>query len=334
MDARFVRRRRLALAGAALVPAATLPRLAAAQTRRVDAYPTRPVRLITGSVGSTSDLVARLVGQRLSERWKQSVIVDNRAGLGGAVGGQIAAKAPPDGYTLMVGQTGTHVSPQFLYKNLGYDPVRDFVPIAKLSNAPIALAVHPSLPVTTLKELIAHSREHPGKIMYSSPGGGTSGNLTAELFNQATGAKLMHVPYKGAGFALTAVVAGEVQASFLSTTTIAAQVKAGKLRALAVLSPKRFFATPDIPATGELGFPQLESNVWFGLFAVAGTPKPVLERIYHDTSDIVRTPEYRDALVAQGSEPVPMTQAEFQAFLKREIARWGKVIREAGIQAE
>jgi tripartite-type tricarboxylate transporter receptor subunit TctC len=305
---------------------------AALSADTVDTYPNRPVRLVTGSPGSTSDIVARFIAQKLSERWGRTVVVDNRPGAGGIIGTEIVAKSAPDGYTLSVGQIGTHASPQFLFKNLAYDPVRDFTPISLLTNSGIALTVNSSVPVSTMKEFVAYAKARPGTLNYASAGGGTSSQLSGELFNQMTGAKLVHIPYKGAGFALTAVLTGETHAAFLSTTTASGQVKAGKLRALAVMSPKRFPAAPDIPSITEAGFPGMESSVWFGLLAPAGTPKPIVDRINRDVVASLNLPEARDALLAQGAEPVPTTPQEFDTFLKAEIRKWGKVIKDAGIK--
>ncbi|MDO8598371.1 MAG: tripartite tricarboxylate transporter substrate-binding protein, partial [Sulfuricaulis sp.] len=185
-----------------------------------------------------------------------------------------------------------------------------------------------------LKEFVAYAKAKTGGVNYASAGGGTSSQLSGELFNQMTGAKLVHIPYKGAGFALTAVVSGETQAAFLSTTTANTQVKAGRLKALAVLSSKRFSATPDIPTASEQGFPGIESNVWFGLFVTAGTPPSIVTKVNRDVVAALRLQEAKDALLAQGAEAVPMTPEEFGAFLKQEIAKWGKVIKEAGIKAQ
>ncbi|MGZ9067028.1 MAG: Bug family tripartite tricarboxylate transporter substrate binding protein [Burkholderiales bacterium] len=270
-------------------------------------YPNRPVRLVTGSPGSTSDIAARFVAQKLTERWGRTVVVDNRPGAGGIIGTEIVAQSAPDGYTLIVGQIGTHASPQFLFKKLAYDPIKDFAPITLLTNSGIALVINPSMPVNTLKDFVAYARSRPGTLNYGSAGGGTSSQLSGELFNQMTGAKLVHIPYKGAGFALTAVVQGETQAAFLSTTTASAQVKAGKLKALAVMSPKRFPAAPDIPSVTEAGFPGIESSVWFGLLAPAGTPKAIVDKINHDVVAILKTPEARSQLLVQGAEPTPTT---------------------------
>ncbi|MGZ8265753.1 MAG: Bug family tripartite tricarboxylate transporter substrate binding protein [Burkholderiales bacterium] len=265
------------------------------------------MRLVTGSPGSTSDIAARFVAQKLTERWGRTVVVDNRPGAGGIIGTEIVAQSAPDGYTLIVGQIGTHASPQFLFKKLAYDPIKDFAPITLLTNSGIALVINPSMPVNTLKDFVAYARSRPGTLNYGSAGGGTSSQLSGELFNQMTGAKLVHIPYKGAGFALTAVVQGETQAAFLSTTTASAQVKAGKLKALAVMSPKRFPAAPDIPSVTEAGFPGIESSVWFGLLAPAGTPKAIVDKINHDVVAILKTPEARSQLLVQGAEPTPTT---------------------------
>jgi len=297
-------------------------------------FPDRPVRIVTGSPGSTSDFSARYIAQKLTERWGKQVVVDNRAGAGGIIGAEIVARSAPDGYNLFIGHIGTHASPQFLFKKLSYDPVRDFAAVALLTNSGIALTIHSAVPANTTREFVEYAKGKPGTINYASAGGGTSSQLSGELFNQMTGARLVHIPYKGAGFALTAVVSAETQAAFLSTTTAAGQVKAGRLKALAVLSPKRFAAAPDIPSMTEAGFPGIESSVWFGLFAPAGTPRLVIDKVNRDVVAAMSTAEVREGLLAQGAEPVPNSPAEFDAFLKAEIAKWGRVIRTAGIQAQ
>ncbi len=311
--------------------------LAAMAARAADpaqSYPNHPVRLITGSPGSTSDISARFVAQKLAERWGHQVVVDNRPGAGGIIGAEIAARSAPDGYTLFVGHIGTHASPQFLLAKLAYDPVRDFTPISMMTDSGIALVVNAALPAANLKEFVAHARARPDSVNYGSAGGGTSSQLSGELFNQMTGARLVHVPYKGAGFALNAVVANEVQAAFLSTTTANVQVKAGRLRALAVLSEKRFPAAPDIPSAPEAGFPGLDSSVWFGLFAPARTPKPIIAKVNREVVDSLNLPEAKNALLAQGAVAMPTTPEEFGTFVNREIAKWGKVIKTAGIKAQ
>jgi tripartite-type tricarboxylate transporter receptor subunit TctC len=304
-----------------------------AHAAEADRYPTRPIRIITGSPGSTSDLAARFMAQKLGERWGQQGVVDNRPGAGGIIGVEIASKSAPDGYTLVIGHVGTHASAPALYKNLAYDPIRDFEPVSNLVNVAIVLVVHPSVPGATLKDFIAAARSKPGAFNHGSPGNGTSGHLTGELFNIVTKAGLVHVPYKGAGFALTAVVAGEVQASFLSTATAAPQLRAGKLRALAVIRKTRFVGMPDVPSAAEAGYPDLDSNAWFGLFAPARTPKPIVQKVNAEVARVMALPEVKDALLAQGAEAVPTSPEEFGRYVKSELTKWTRVVKEAGIKA-
>lgn len=312
-----------------------MPALSAAQgADPAKNYPIRPVRIITGSPGSTSDLSARFIAQKLTERWRHQVVVDNRAGAGGIIGTEIAARSAPDGQTLVIGHIGTHVSAPSLYKNLGYDPIKDFEPISNLVSSAIVLVVHVSVPAGNLKELLAFARSKAAGVNYSTPGGGTSGNLTGELFNQVTGANLVHVPYKGAGFALTSVASGETQVSFLAASTAMPQLKAGRVKPLAVLQKKRFVGLPDVPTSAEQGFPNLDSNVWFGLFAPAKTPKSIIIKINQDVVAALRAQDARDTLLALGAEAVPTSPEEFGAFVQSEIAKWTKVIKAAGIKAQ
>ena len=328
-------RQRALVNWAAVVALGIVPAVAGAQgADPARNYPNHPVRLITGSPGSTADISARFIAHKLAERWGQQIVVDNRPGAGGIIGAEIAARAAPDGYTIFVGHIGTHASPQFLFAKLAYDPVKDFTPISMMTDSGIALVVNAALPAANLKEFVVYSKAKPGSVNYASAGGGTSSQLSGELFNQMTGARLVHIPYKGAGFALNAVVANETQAAFLSTTTANVQMKAGRLRALAVLSEKRFPAAPDIPSAPEAGFPGLDSSVWFGLFAPAKTPKPIIAKINKEVVDSLNLPEAKAALLAQGAVATPSTPEEASAFVNREIAKWGKVIKAAGIKAQ
>ena len=312
-----------------------MPALSAAQSADpAKNYPIRPVRIITGSPGSTSDLSARFIAQKFTERWRHQVVVDNRAGAGGIIGTEIAARSAPDGQTLVIGHIGTHVSAPSLYKNLAYDPIKDFEPITNLVSSAIVLVVHVSVPAGNLKELLAFARGKPAGVNYSTPGGGTSGNLTGELFNQVTGANLVHVPYKGAGFALTSVASGETQVSFLAASTAMPQLKTGRVKPLAVLQKKRFVGLPDVPTSAEQGFPNLDSNVWFGLFAPAKTPKSIIMKINQDAVAALRAQDARDVLLAAGAEAVPTSPQEFGAFVQSEITKWTKVIKAAGIKAQ
>jgi tripartite-type tricarboxylate transporter receptor subunit TctC len=297
-------------------------------------YPQRPVRIISGSPGSTSDLSARFIAQKLTDAWHRQVIVDNRAAAGGIVSAEIASKALPDGQTLLIGHIGTHVSPQSLYKNLAYDPVRDFEPITNLVASAIVLVVHQSVAARNVKELVAFAKSKPEGVNYSTPGGGTSGNLTGELFKQVTGANIVHVPYKGAGFAAASVAGGETLVSFLASSTALPQIKAGRVRALAVLQKNRFAGMPDIPTSAEQGYPDLDSNVWFGLFAPAKTPKAIIAKINRDAAAALKTQEARATMLALGAETVPTTPEEFGAYVKGEITKWTKVIRDAGIKVQ
>ncbi|HXF66343.1 MAG TPA: tripartite tricarboxylate transporter substrate binding protein [Burkholderiales bacterium] len=297
-------------------------------------YPARPIRIITGSPGSTSDLAARFIGQKLTEAWGQQAVVDNRPGAGGIIGVEIASKAAPDGYTLVVGHVGTHASAQALFKNLAYDPVKDFAPLSNVVNVAIALVVHPSVPAASLKEFVAYAQAKAGGVNYGSPGGGTSGNLTGELFNLVTKARMQHVPYKGAGFALTGVVAGETQASFLSTATAAAHIRAGRLRALAVIRKTRFPGLPEVPSAAEAGYPELDANAWFGLFAPARTPRTIVAKLNREIVRVLEHKENRELLLKQGAEAAPTSPEAFGAYVRSEIEKWTRVIRESGLTAK
>jgi tripartite-type tricarboxylate transporter receptor subunit TctC len=307
---------------------ALAPALAWGQAK--DSYPNRPIRIITGSAGSTSDLAARFVAQKLTEGWGQQAVVDNRPGAGGIIGVEIGARSAPDGYTLIVGHVGTHASAQVLHKGLGYDPIRDFEPISNLVNVAIVFVVHPSMSATTLKDFIAYSQAQGGKVNFGSPGAGTSGHLTGELFNLVTKARMTHIPYKGAGFAVTANIANEVQASFLSTATAQPHVKSGRLRPLVVVRKTRFAGTPDVPSALEAGYPDLESNAWFGLFAPARTPKHLVMRLNKEVAAALNTPQVRDTLLAQGAEVAPTSPEEFGAYVKSEAVKWARVVKDSG----
>ena len=308
------------------------PLLVLAQVK--DSYPNRPLRIITGSAGSTSDVSARFVAQKLTERWGQQAVVDNRPGAGGIIGVEIGARAAPDGYTLIVGHVGTHASAQVLHKNLGYDPIKDFEPVSNLVNVAVVLVVHPSVPAANLKDFIAYAQSKAGTVNFGSPGAGTSGHLTGELFNLVTKARMTHIPYKGAGFAMTANVAGEVQSSFLSTATAQPQVKAGRLRSLVVIRKTRFAGTPDVPSAAEAGYPDLESNAWFGLFAPARTPKYLIARLNKEVADALNTPQVKDVLLGQGAEVAPTSPEEFGAYVKSEAVKWARVVKESGYKTQ
>jgi len=293
-------------------------------------YPSRPIRIITGSPGSTSDLSARFIGQRFNESWGQPAVIDNRTGAGGTIGVEIVAKSAPNGHTLVIGHVGTHATAPSLYKNLPYDPIRDFIPISNLVNVAIALVVHPSIPATSLKDFIAYSQSKAGAVNYGSPGGGTSGDVTGQLFNLLTKARLHHIPYKGAGPALLGVVSGETQASFLSTATAAPQIRAGKLRAIAVIRKTRFPAMPEVPSAAESGYPDLDANAWFGLFAPAKTPKAIITKLNQEIVRVMALNETKELLLKQGAEAAANSPEEFAAYVKSEVVKWTRVVKESG----
>jgi len=299
----------------------------------VDSYPSRVVRIVAGSAGVDSDVVARLVAHRLSQVWGQQFIVENNGAAGGTIGTAQCARAAPDGYTLCVGHVGTHASAPSLYKDLPYDPVRDFAPISQISSAPIVLVAHPSVAVTTLKDVIGMAQADPGKLSYSSAGGGTASHLTGELLATNTNLKLLHVPYKGAGPALTSVLAGETNLSFLSLATAVGQIRAGKLKGITIFGRQRFSVAPDVPTAIEQGYPQLESTAWFGLFAPARTPEAIINKLNKEVVSMLGTQETQQALLSRGAEPVPTTPQQFSSFVNQEIQKWARVVTMSGARA-
>jgi tripartite-type tricarboxylate transporter receptor subunit TctC len=286
-------------------------------------YPVRTVKIVNPfPPGSPVDAVARPLAQKLGELWNQPVIVDSKAGAGGTVGADFVAKAPPDGYTLLVTSASTHVIAPSLRKQLAYDPVKDFVPLALVAYGPTAIVVHPSLPVHNLAEFVQYARANPGKVAYASSGPGTILHLNGELFASKTGTQLLHVPYKGAVPAATDLLGGQVQAMFDSISNSAPQVKAGKLRALAVLMPKRSPLMPDVPTAAEQGFEGLEFPAWIGVFAPANTPRDVVARIGGSLKTIMGQADVRDRFVQAGLIPALIQDGEFA----REIAADRKVV--------
>jgi tripartite-type tricarboxylate transporter receptor subunit TctC len=325
----------LALCFAALWIALVAP--ASAQTGVTSsgrAYPTKPVRIIAASTGTSGDLLARYLGQRLSERWGQQVIVENRTGAGGVLAAEIAAKAVPDGYTLHLGQLSSFAAAVSLYKNLSYDPLKDFAPLTLYAQVPLLLIAHPSVAATNLKDFVDYAKTRPGVLNYSSGGAGTAAHLTLEFLNHTAGLKLVHVPFKGVGAATTAVISGEVQFSAVPIPVALPQAKAGKVRAYATTGKKRFAGAPDIPTAVEAGFPGFESTTWFAMYVPARVPADIARKLNREMVEILQTPAIRTWLLAQGAEPAPGTPEELTAFMKSEITKWGNVIRAADIKAE
>jgi len=298
-------------------------------------YPTRVVRIVVPQApGAQSELFARMLGQKLSESLGQSVINDPRPGAGGAIGAEVAARAAPDGYTLLFGTNSTHGSNPALYAKLPYDAVRDFAPIALTVGMPYVLSVHPSLPVTSLKQLIAFAKSKPGQLYYASAGNGSTHHLSGELLRSMARINIVHVPYKGGPPATAATVGGEVSMLFNTVGSVQPSVKSGRLRALAVTTTSRSGALPDVPTMAEAGLPGFQMQSWFGLLAPAGTPRPIISRLNAETNKALNTPEMKSAIATMGANVMSGSPEQFADHIKSEIGRIGEIVKAAGIKAE
>jgi len=298
-------------------------------------YPTRVVRIVVPQApGAQSELFARMLGQKLSESLGQSVINDPRPGAGGAIGAEVAARAAPDGYTLLFGTNSTHGSNPALYAKLPYDAVRDFAPIALTVGMPYVLSVHPSLPVTSLKQLIAFAKSMPGQLYYASAGNGSTHHLSGELLRSMARINIVHVPYKGGPPATAATVGGEVSMLFNTVGSVQPSVKSGRLRALAVTTTSRSGALPDVPTMAEAGLPGFQMQSWFGLLAPAGTPRPIISRLNAETIKALNTPEMKSAIAAMGANIMSGSPEQFADHIKSEIGRIGEIVKAAGIKTE
>ena len=299
------------------------------------AYPTKPVRLIVAfPPGGSTDIIARIVGQKLGERLGQQVVIDNRGGAGGTIGTEIAARGSPDGYTLTMGTTSTHVIAAGVYAKLRYDPVKDFDPLTLVATTPYLLVVNPGVKANSLKEFIALAKSQAGKLNYASAGSGTTTQLAMEMLKTAAGIDLVHVPYNGNGPANTATLGGQVQALFGSMPAVLTQAKAGRLRPLAVGTPKRSPSLPDVPSVAESGYPGFDASLWLGFFAPKGTPAPILKRLQSELTSIAQSPEMKEQFERNGAESLTNTPAEFTQLIKTEIDKYTKVIKAAGIKLE
>ena len=297
-------------------------------------YPNRTVRIVVPTTPSGgSDLVARLLAPALSERWGKQVVVDNRAGAGTAIGSELVAKAPPDGYTLLMGLSTLAINPA-LYAKVPYDAVRDFAPVTQAVFVPHLIIVHPSLPVKSVTDLIAFAKARPGQILFASAGRGTNQHLAMELFSTMAQIHLMHIPYKGTSPAIVDLIAGQVAVMAPSMVSALPHVRSGRLRALGVTSARRAWGAPDIPAIAEAGLPGYNSVQWIGLLAPAGTPREIVARLYRESISILRTPDSVKRLAGEGAEVVASTPDEFAAFIKTETVKWAKVAQTAGIRPE
>jgi tripartite-type tricarboxylate transporter receptor subunit TctC len=297
-------------------------------------YPERPVRLIDPyAPGGGSGLVARLVGAKLGEAWGRQVVVDNRPGAAGAIGTEITARSAPDGYTLCMGTSGSiAISPNM--NKVSFDPLADLIPITQTSAQVMLVVLHPSVPVNSVKELIAYARAQPNKLVYASSGTGGSGHLAVELFLAITKVSMTHVPYKGSGPAVLAMIQGETQLGFNNILSVLPHVNNGRLKAIAVTSTKRAPSVPNLPTLAEAGVPGYDATSWNGIFAPAKTPRPIINKIHAAAVKALNSPDVREKLVAAGSDPIGSTPEEFLAYVKLEIARWGKVIKENNIRSE
>ena len=298
-------------------------------------YPSKPVRLIIGfPPGGSTDIVGRIVALKLSERLGQQVIVDNRGGAGGTIGADIAAKAAPDGYTLTVGTTSTHAVAAGAYSKLPYDPVKHFAPISLVAITPYLLVVNPQVPANTLAELVALAKNQPGKLNYASAGNGSTTHLAMEMLKDTAKINLVHIPYKGNAPADIAILANEVQAVFGSMPALLQNVKANKVRALAVGTTRRSPALPDVATVAELGYPGFEAALWLGILAPAGTPQPIIERLNRELTAIVATADFRTLMDKNGAEPISNTPDQFAAMIRAEVDRYTKVVKAVGIKLD
>lgn len=297
-------------------------------------YPTRPIRLVVPyPPGGGTDIIARIVGQKLTENLGQQIIVDNRGGAGGTIGTDIVAKSVPDGYTILMAPTSHVINPS-IYSKLPYDTVKDFVPITFAVSATILLVVHPSVPAKSVKELIALAKARPGQLNFGSAGNGTVFHLAAELFKRQAGIDMVHVPFKGGGPTIANLVAGQVSLAFETMLALSPFLKAGRVRALAVASAKRSSVMPELPTIAELGFPSIVAENWYGVYAPAGTSKAIISRLNTEIVKILRTQEVKERFQGLGTEVVASTPEELAEYIRTEIEKWSKTAKEAGARVD
>ena len=307
----------------------------AADPGAATAYPAKPVRFVIAfSPGGPSDILTRLIGGKLAESMSQPFVFDNRPGAGGNIAGEIVAKSPPDGYTLLMGNNSILATNASLYKNMAFDPVKDLAPITLVASQPNILVVHPSVPARSVKELIALARARPGQLNYASSGSGAAAHLAAELFKSMTGTSMVHVPYKGAGPALIDVLAGQCQVMFATALSVQPYIQSGRMRPLAVTTATRSPTMPGLPTVAEAGVPGFEASTWHGVVAPAGTPDAVIGRLNTEINRVLRLPDVRDRLTGQGAEIIGGTPQEFAAYITKEIPKWTKVVRDSGARAD
>ena len=327
-------RRRFNQSLLAAAAAGALPGWAQAQDATAT-YPNKPIRLVVPfTPGGSTDILGRTIGQQLTQAWGQSVIIDNVPGAGGSIGADKVAKAPADGYTLLMGHIGTLAVTPSLYPRLPYDPVKAFAAVAWVARVPNVIVVHPSVPAKNVAELVAYAKANPGKINYGSGGNGSAAHIATEYFKLQTGTQLQHVPYKGTAPAVNDLVAGQIQLMFTGVPAVIAQVKAGQLRALAVSSPQRVKAVPDLPTVAETGYPGFEADQWYGVVAPAATPPALIAKLNRQINELLAAPEISNRLASEGAEATPNPPAVFAKLIETEIVRWRTVIQAGGVKVE
>ena len=298
-------------------------------------FPARPAKIVVPfPAGGPLDVIGRAIAQKLTETWTAGVVVENKPGAGGNIGADLVAKSPPDGYTVVMGALSTHAVNPSLYSHMPYDAQKDFAPITLVAVTPNVLVVNPSLPVHSVKELIAYAKSNPGKLSFGSGSTGSAGHLAGALLNVDAGLDIVHIPYKGAAPATQALLAGDTQLMFDNLANAMVHVKAGKLRALAVTTAQRSKLAPDLPTMAEAGVPGFDISTWFGLLAPAGTAPDIVAKWNADVTRVLNTPEMRDRLLAQGAEPAPDTPAQFARFIADELARYARIVKASGAKVD
>jgi tripartite-type tricarboxylate transporter receptor subunit TctC len=317
-----------------VMQAAALAAMVAAAPAQGQSYPTKPIRIVAPSTpGDAPDVIARLVADKLSAALGQQVVVDNKPGAGGVVGSESVAKSPPDGYTLIMGNAGSHGINAAVYSKLPYDIQRDFAPVSQVAIAPNVMVINPSVPANSVAEFIAYAKSQPGKLSYASGGNGSSAHMSMELFKAMAGIDVQHIPYKGSSPALTDLIGGQVAVFIGNMPPTVPHIKAGKLRALAVTTKSRSALMPELPTIADT-LPGYETVAWFGVLAPAGTPPEIVNRLSVEIGRIARSPEMREKLVAMGAEPVGGTPEEFKAVIDRDIAKWKPLAQKVGIKVD
>jgi tripartite-type tricarboxylate transporter receptor subunit TctC len=318
-----------------MLAALFLALMACTSNAQSQAYPSKPIKFVVPyPAGGPLDTVARLLGQKVSDSVKQPVIVENKAGAGGNIGAEAVAKSPPDGYTILMGAVATHAINPTLYASIPYDAAKDFIPVTQVASTPNVLVVNPSVPANNVREFIAYAKAHPGKLNFGSGSTGSAGHLAGELFKAMAGVDMTHVPYKGAAPAMNDLIGGQIQLMFDNLASSLAQVRAGRIKALAVTTAKRSALAPDLPTIAESGLPGFDISTWFGIFVPAGTPHAIVERLHAEFTRALAAPDVREKMLALGAEPVGNRPEEFAAYIASEAAKYARVIHASGARAD